>query len=130
MADCQCEDHGRASTGHELQERDHDNRALGPPLTICGAHWTSSVSLGKLDRTVRSRSGLLALTLLVLASASCTSDLQRRADSHDVRGEEPPILVSRTGVPILMDIPVIGFLFGRTVVVGGARSSGASASGR
>ena len=56
--------------------------------------------------------------LLALAAASCTTDLEQRRESLSVATEDqPPVLVSRTGVPILMDLPVIGFLFGRISIV-------------
>ena len=49
---------------------------------------------------------------------SCATDRDHVRDDQLGKSEEaPPIRVSRTGVPILMDLPVIGFLFGQTTVV-------------
>lgn len=63
-------------------------------------------------RDIRSK---LAPALLALAAVSCTTDLEARGPQVV---EEPwPVLVSRTGVPVLMDLPVVGFLFGRTTIV-------------
>jgi hypothetical protein len=55
---------------------------------------------------------------VLLAMASCSTDPQRVRDGGTASPTaEAPRFESRTGVPILMDIPVIGFLFCRTTVV-------------
>ena len=54
---------------------------------------------------------------VLLAVAACNTDSQFRDRDRGAPPAEPARFESRTGVPILMDIPVIGFLFCRTTVV-------------
>lgn len=57
----------------------------------------------------------LALLAVLLTTTACASDRDSiRNDAPEMNREELPIRVTRTGVPILMDVPVIGFLFSRT----------------
>jgi hypothetical protein len=59
----------------------------------------------------RPRRLLLALLALALAPACA-------ADRDHASGESgPPRYEARTGVPLLMDLPLLGFLFGRRTVV-------------
>jgi len=44
---------------------------------------------------------------------ACVSERQARDDP----AAEPVVLESRTGVPLLMDLPLIGWLFQRRVTV-------------
>ena len=68
-------------------------------------------------RPTRSKLALLALPL-ALAVTSCATDRDHVRDDLLEKSEgAPEIRVSRTGVPILMDLPVFGFLFGQTTVV-------------
>jgi hypothetical protein len=54
----------------------------------------------------RSLTGCVALALL----AGCAAERDCRRDER--RDEpEPPIAESRTGVPFLMDLPIVGWLF-------------------
>lgn len=53
----------------------------------------------------------LALLAVLLTGVACAAD---RAHGRE---EPPPIMESRTGVPLLMDLPVIGVLFRKTTVV-------------
>lgn len=59
----------------------------------------------------RVRAWLALVALLLTGITACA------ADRTQVRDEPPPILESRTGVPVLMDLPVIGVLFRKTTVV-------------
>jgi len=53
-----------------------------------------------------------------LLAAACSTDSQyRRDDVPADPGLDPPRFESRVGVPILMDIPVLGVLFRRTTIV-------------
>jgi len=67
----------------------------------------------------RRRSVPCALLGAVLtAAAACSTDSQyRRGDGPADLGLDPPRFESRVGVPILMDIPVLGVLFSRHTVV-------------
>jgi hypothetical protein len=66
----------------------------------------------------RSLSLLAALSGVLLATAACSTDPQRVRDGDPAPPPaEAPRYESRTGVPVLMDIPVIGFLFCRTTIV-------------
>lgn len=64
-------------------------------------------------RPIRSIVVPIALTG-ALALGSCVTD--RSAAQGEALPEAVPTHESRTGVPILMDIPGIGFLFGRRTV--------------
>ncbi|MEM7203421.1 MAG: hypothetical protein AAF628_24370 [Planctomycetota bacterium] len=74
-------------------------------------------------------------TLLAVAGLAvlpgCAADREvRAADDAPVSGlaenDTSVQCVSRSGIPILMDLPIIGFLFGRRVEVrGGTRESAA-----
>ena len=58
----------------------------------------------------RQRPRRLLLALLLVAPACA-------ADRNHAAGEPPaPSYESRTGVPLLMDLPVLGFLFSRRTV--------------
>ena len=48
----------------------------------------------------------LALTLLAGCAAERDSQVDRQREES-----EPPIFESRTGVPFLMDLPLVGWLF-------------------
>ncbi len=61
-----------------------------------------------------SKLAILAVSLTVTA---CASDGESsRNDAPEMIREELHIRVTRTGVPILMDVPLIGFLFSRTTI--------------
>ena len=53
----------------------------------------------------------------LLGAAACSTDSEHRRDEPPAPEPDPPRFESRVGVPILMDIPVIGFLFCRHTVV-------------
>ena len=61
-----------------------------------------------------SKLALLALPVLLTVTACASDRGSIRNDAPEMNREELPIRVTRTGVPILMDVPVIGFLFSRT----------------
>lgn len=64
-----------------------------------------------------SKLALLALPVL-LTCTSCASDNESiRRHAPALIEEEPPIFMKRTGVPILMDVPILGFFFSRTTIV-------------
>jgi hypothetical protein len=54
----------------------------------------------------------LLLALLAFAPA-CAADRNAAADADSA---SPPSYESRVGVPLLMDLPLIGFLFSRRTV--------------
>ena len=69
-------------------------------------------------RLRRSVPGALLLGALLSAAAACSTDAQYRCgDGPADPGLDPPRFESRVGVPILMDIPVLGVLFSRRTVV-------------
>jgi hypothetical protein len=49
---------------------------------------------------------------LIASTVACSADRHARRDDADVAAEAiPPASETRTGVPILMDIPIFGVLF-------------------
>ena len=67
-------------------------------------------------RRLSSRPAALCCAML-LAVGACSTDSHARDRDRGGAPAEPARFESRTGVPFLMDIPVIGFLFCRTTVV-------------
>lgn len=70
-----------------------------------------------MERRHRTRSGAYLALLVLAAVTACATDPQRVRERPAASEERPPIRVSRTGIPVLMDLPVIGVLFRRTTVV-------------
>jgi hypothetical protein len=71
-------------------------------------------------KTCRRPWSLLAVVAvaIVLSAAACSAAPERiREGGPEASAPERPRFESRTGVPILMDIPLLGFLFRRTTVV-------------
>ncbi len=64
-----------------------------------------------------SKLALLALPVLLVCTSCATDNESIRSDAPAVIEEEPPILMKRTGIPILMDVPILGFFFSRTTIV-------------
>ena len=67
-------------------------------------------------RTARAAGTLRARCLCALFSpvfAACVADREVRNDA----GPEPVVYESRTGVPLLMDLPLVGWLFQHRVTV-------------
>jgi len=50
----------------------------------------------------------------MVSTAACAADRESRPDVAPMVSQAPPRYQARVGIPILMDIPVFGFLFGRT----------------
>ena len=62
----------------------------------------------------RRRYRLAVLLVLVVWTTSCATDEHARKEELP---EPRPTYVKRTGVPFLMDLPIIGALFRHTTVV-------------
>ncbi len=72
-------------------------------------------------RSHRLRAQLVGLAAMVVVTllAGCSTDRQTlHREEPEARSEEsPPRYESRTGVPVLMDLPLIGWMFRRTTTV-------------
>lgn len=65
----------------------------------------------------KKRKAAATLGVLLLSLASCAADRNARMQTGaevPARESTPPRFESRSGIPVLMDLPIIGFLFGRT----------------
>jgi len=62
------------------------------------------------------RSAALLLVAAAVLAVSCATDGDKRRSEPSIP-EARPTAVQRTGVPLLMDLPVIGVLFRKTTVV-------------
>lgn len=64
------------------------------------------------------RSTICAILLVICApTMGCAADQQSRREIEPAQAAPPPRYQKKTGVPILMDIPVLGVLFSRTTTV-------------
>ena len=69
------------------------------------------MNLDHLKIRTRLALGFSAMAVLLAALGACATDRQAAAT------EPPPTFESRTGVPVLMDLPLIGWLFQHRVTV-------------
>ena len=66
----------------------------------------------------RRRPGVLVALTCLLALSACSTDQQAvRPEGAPAPEERTPRYESRTGVPVLMDLPLIGWMFRPTTVV-------------
>jgi hypothetical protein len=61
--------------------------------------------------------GASGFAALLLAASLGTTACAAGPDRQDLSAGEPPQFESRVGVPLLMDIPILGFFFSRRTVV-------------